>query len=524
MNTYFAYIRVSTVRQGEHGVSLQEQRDAIERYAAREGLTISEWFEEQETAAKRGRLIFSRMLRLLRQGKAHGVLIHKIDRSARNFWDWAALNDLVEGGTDVRFAAEALDLRSRGGRLAADIQAVVAADYIRNLKEEIRKGFYGRLKQGIYPLPAPLGYLDRGAGKPKDPDPKSAPLVRLAFELYATGEYTLATLGAELERRGLRNRRGGKVTRSGLSVFLNNPFYIGLIRIRKTGETFEGAHRPIIRATLFNRVHDVLAGRVATRDFSAAFPYRRLLRCATCRYSLVGERRKGHTYYRCHTPSCPTTSIREEVVDGAFHEVFSLLRLSDEERKEFASSLPLFHAEWVGKREDTLRALRLHVEEIASRLVRLTDAYLDGLLDKAAFEERRTTLLIERRAAKEHVAAAELDLNLLPKTLAQYLDLAGQAPVVLELGSPGERRELIEAVTSDRTGSGRTLAIAFKEPFNLVADRTPVLSGGAYRAEPRTAESLLRRLVEWIEGHKKEASVFVAKMARDPKDDLDLAA
>ena len=40
------YIRVSTVKQGEHGSSLQEQRDAIASFATRHGFTISEWFEE----------------------------------------------------------------------------------------------------------------------------------------------------------------------------------------------------------------------------------------------------------------------------------------------------------------------------------------------------------------------------------------------------------------------------------------------------------------------------------------------
>jgi site-specific DNA recombinase len=95
MNTFYGYIRVSTVRQGEHGVSLPEQKSAIERYASRQNLTITEWFEEQQTAAKQGRPVFNRMLRLLRAKKAAGVIIHKIDRSARNLKDWAALGELM---------------------------------------------------------------------------------------------------------------------------------------------------------------------------------------------------------------------------------------------------------------------------------------------------------------------------------------------------------------------------------------------------------------------------------------------
>ena len=51
MKSCFAYIRVSTVKQGLHGVSLPEQRDAIAAYAARHQIKITQWFEERVTAA-----------------------------------------------------------------------------------------------------------------------------------------------------------------------------------------------------------------------------------------------------------------------------------------------------------------------------------------------------------------------------------------------------------------------------------------------------------------------------------------
>lgn len=87
MKKVYGYIRVSTVKQGT-GVSLQEQKEAIVRYAEKHDLNIVQWFEELETAAKQGRPLFSRMMKLLRSGKSAGVIIHKIDRSARNLKDW----------------------------------------------------------------------------------------------------------------------------------------------------------------------------------------------------------------------------------------------------------------------------------------------------------------------------------------------------------------------------------------------------------------------------------------------------
>lgn len=246
MDQYFGYIRVSTARQGQHGVSLQEQREAISRHAQRGNLDVTQWFEEQETAAKRGRPVFGRMLKELKKGRARGVIIHKIDRSARNLKDWADLGELIDQGVEVLFANESLDLSSRGGRLSADIQAVVASDYIRNLREETKKGFYGRLKQGLLPMPAPVGYINIGGGKPKELDPKAAPLVKQVFDLYSTARFNFPQLLAEAERIGLRGRSGKVITKNGLSQLLNNRFYMGLIHIRRTGQTFSGAHEPLI--------------------------------------------------------------------------------------------------------------------------------------------------------------------------------------------------------------------------------------------------------------------------------------
>src|SRR5712691_4621482 len=130
MKSYFAYIRVSTIKQGEHGSSLQEQRGAILSFARRHDIHIASWFEERETAAKVGRREFTRMMAALKKGKASGVIFHKIDRSARNLKDWTAVQDLADAGLDVRFTQESVNLSSNEGRLTGDFLAVISAHYV----------------------------------------------------------------------------------------------------------------------------------------------------------------------------------------------------------------------------------------------------------------------------------------------------------------------------------------------------------------------------------------------------------
>jgi len=486
MKPYFAYIRVSTAKQGERGVSLQEQRDAITRSAERSGLRIVEWFEERETAAKRGRPVFSRMLQLLRSGKATGIIIHKIDRSARNLRDWADLGELIDQGVEVRFATEDLDLHSRGGRLSADIQAVVAADYIRNLREESRKGFYGRIKQGVWPLPAPLGYLDCGAGKPKAIDPAKGPLVRLAFDLYGSGRYNLHTLCEELTHRGLRNRRGKPLGVNRLSDLLNNAFYIGLLKIKRTGETFPGGHEPLISTDLFERVKRILKGKLNTHAIRHDFAFRRLLACKTCGYSLIGERQKGIVYYRCHTKTCARTTIREDFVEEEFERALLPLEFLPEEQVILGDKLIKIRGEWIQQHERMLQTTRLNLDQVEARLTRLTDAFLDGNIEKPFFEERKAKLLLERAEAREKLAELRNTPTKGAERLSEFLELARTAYIQFKLRNGEEKRELVRMVTSNRSADGKKLDFRLSRGFVLVANRFQSTNSGPYRDIPRS--------------------------------------
>lgn len=498
---YYGYVRVSTQKQGEKGVSLQEQRDAIARYAAHGEMEIAEWFEERETAAKRGRPIFNTMLNLLKTGKADGVVIHKIDRSARNLKDWADLGEMIDQGIEVHFANESLDLHSRGGRLSADIQAVVAADYIRNLREETKKGMYGRLKQGFYPLPAPIGYLNKGKAQVKEIDPIKGPLVKRLFTLYGTAKYNLHTLLEEANRIGLQNRREWKMSINGIATMLNNPFYIGLIRIRKTGETFEGNHPPLITKTLFDQVQSVLRGRTNVKSKKHELTYRRMLKCASCGYSLIGEVQKGRGYYRCHTRSCPTTTAREDRVEEEVLRTLCPLRFLEKEKPVIQELLTKLRNNWNEARDGQTNALTLRLKQIQDRYDRLTDTFLDRLIEKEIFEERKTSLLMEKKEMEEKLAEFKGGSQAIPDKLSDFLELAESAYLSYKLKNPDEKREFLKIVTSNRKVEGKKVDFMLDFPFDAIAKRFENTYCGQYRGIHRTWSDLFVNLVKFFQIH-----------------------
>jgi hypothetical protein len=156
------------------------------------------------------------------------------------------------------------------------IHALMAEFYSANLASEIRKGMTQKAKMGGWPTRAPIGYLnvrDKTAGKEIAKvilDPERASLVREAFRLYSTGEYSILELQATMHAKGLTSpharRAGAPMSASKLAEMLANPFYAGVVEWG--GVQYEGQHNLLVPRSLFDRVQDVLRAhdRVGVRQ------------------------------------------------------------------------------------------------------------------------------------------------------------------------------------------------------------------------------------------------------------------
>jgi DNA invertase Pin-like site-specific DNA recombinase len=467
--TYFAYIRVSTVKQGEHGSSLTEQKSAIEAYAARNELTIIGWYEEVETAAKQGRRQFTQMLSMVRSGKVDGLIIHKIDRSARNLRDWADLGDLIDRGIDVRFVSDNFDLLTRGGRLSADIQAVVAADYIRNLREEVKKGMYGRLKQGLYPWAAPIGYLNCGKGKLKVIDPVKGPLVRQMFERYSANIVGFEELRHEMWTKGLRTSVGKPLYDNTLTATLNNPFYMGVIRISTTNETFPGAHAPLISKDIFERVQSILRGKTVPKAKKHRYLLRQMVKCGNCtRRHLTGEFQKSHLYYRCHGEHCQGVSWKGDVLEGVALDYIQRIRIDESGLRDFRDVVRDIYSEQEGDSEPRKASLTLRLQHLDDRTTRLTDLLIDEAIDRTTFNARKEKLLMERQGIVEELERADRPSPL--QELFEEFERNNRELLRYETLLDDEKRELLDIVCSNFSVSDKTPTFTLRTPYREISE------------------------------------------------------
>ena len=478
MKQCFGYVRVSSQKQGE-GVSLEAQKDAIEYFASQNNITICKWFEETQTAAKKGRPVFTAMTKALQNGKADGVVMHKIDRSARNFFDWAKVGELADAGVEIHFATESLDFQSRGGRLTANIQMAVAEDYVRNLKAEIHKGQRGQLERGYYPFKAPVGYLNNGRHQLKTLDPIKAPLVKLAFELYASGQHSLHSLRHELVQRGLSKPSGQPISKGCLEKFLRNPFYTGIIRIQRTGETFHGIHEPLISANLFEQVTNVRARKCGKKVTRHNHLYRGLFQCANCERSMIPEKQKGYVYYRCQFLSCPGNCIREEKLEHAVLSELTKVKLSEGIQKSILETLAETDQKLM--QQQSVNAHQMKIDSVTQHIEKLEDAAIDRIIDAETFHARKEKLLLERKKLEE--AQAENTKNRVsPSVMASFLERLKNLSIHYKIAHPAEKREIVEIAISNRRVHDKKV---YLEPSNWL--RTVQQSLGVfYCAQSRT--------------------------------------
>ena len=477
MKTCYAYIRVSTLRQGEEGVSLQEQRRAILEYASKRNITVTEWFEEQVSAAKRGRPVFNRMVSLLKAKKVSGLIIHKIDRGSRNLRDWADMAELMDRGIDVHFVHESIDLHTRSGRLSADILAVVAADYIRNLREEVVKGINGRLKQGLFPFCAPVGYLNNGkGGKVKTIDPIRGPLVKAAFELYATRLYPLSKLQTELYDRGLRTRTGKKTSITQISTLLRNPFYMGLIRLKNRKDMFPGAHEPLIASSLYNQVQIILDGKRTKLRHQNRYLLRLMIKCEHCRLNVNGESHKGHTYYRCHRRTCPITCIREERFEAAIMAFLKKINIAPEEEPILAEILRDLKNREDEISQGLLRFAEEELRHIQESLSIILQKFLDNAITQETFNDGHSSLLMQRKTCEEKLEILRSTEGVHAQMQHLIADLRSVCQV-FGTGTQEHRRKLLDHVLVSITTSGCIINLAPNPLMQQIAAREKTSKG-----------------------------------------------
>jgi DNA invertase Pin-like site-specific DNA recombinase len=290
---YFIYARKSTDSEERQVLSIEAQLAELKEFAAKEKLEIVASLCEAKTAKEPGRTVFGEMLDRIEKGAAQGILAWHPDRLARNSIDGGRIIYLLDTGKlkDLKFPTFWFD-NTPQGKFILNIAFGKGNFPIAKISVSFKRGHRAKLRKGIWPSFAPLGYLNNHKTKGIDIDPEKAPLIRKAFELYATGEYTLKAIAKILKDAGLRSYKGKVLSVSCVQRMLKNTFYYGVFRFN--GEMYDGSHEPIISKKLFDTIQQVMNNRgKKKRKRKHNFAFSGLMRCGNCGCMITAEIQKG---------------------------------------------------------------------------------------------------------------------------------------------------------------------------------------------------------------------------------------
>lgn len=412
------YARVSTDKQAQKELSIPAQLSAMRSFVRGKGWrVIGEHVDEGHSARSMNRPQLQQLIRFCKEKKGvDAVVVHKLDRMARNLPDYIAIKtELKRKGIRLVSVVENFE-DSVTGRLLENIMASISEWYSGNLGEEIKKAALAKLQRGEWPTKPPIGYRSERNEEKKVHhlnDPVSGPLVQQAFQLYATGDYSLEALSEEMAGRGLLTRNGKALSQEKIKKILSNPFYIGTLRWKD--KEYPGKHKPLIEGGLFYRVQDVLAQRhidTGTKG-KLKFLLRGIAYCGTCGQKLTAEAHLRGNYYRCLTygapkkcdePYAPAADLEKQLVAiyRALRPPESVLELLKESIMAIAK-----RREEIAQKE--MGSLQNQLSQVEARELRLGEQLLAETLNKETYQKLAKKLQEQRRQAEARLAQMKVD-------------------------------------------------------------------------------------------------------------------
>jgi site-specific DNA recombinase len=494
MKRAVAYLRVSSKKQAkrdgrEEGLSIPAQRDLVVKHVSDKGWTlVDEYVEPGRSGRTADRPALRAMLdRIAAQRDVDVVVMHKFDRFARNAGDHLSIRSALQRyGVTLVSVAEPIE-QNAAGKMIEGLLAVLAEHYSDNLSAEVKKGQVQKARMGGFPHLAPLGYLNvrkkvNGVEVAYiDVDEDRARLVTDAFDLYATGEYTLESLTEEMTARGLTSRPRGTrtampLTVSGMHDLLINKFHIGVIEWN--GIEYRGSHTALVKRATWDRVQQLLTTRApgGTRERKHHHYLKGTLVCAVCGRNLSIQRSKGqYEYFFClgqkdrrKPETCREAYVAADRLETAVEAVYERIQLPPDvalsTRHKLEADVVARHAANGDERAfQTRRLVKLEDERR-----KVMDAYYKGAIDIDLLRSEQERITGEAHEVEGLLESADATLAEWQEVLDGAMTLVTDCAETYRSADPATRRLFNSVVfESIRIAGGKVESFVLRPPFDL---------------------------------------------------------
>ncbi len=473
---YILYARKSTEDDDRQILSIEAQIFELKEFAAKEKLEIVASLQEAKTAKEPGRIKFAEMLALIERGKADGILSWNPDRLARNSVDGGRIIHMIDRGLikALKFPTFWFEPTPQG-LFMLQIAFGQSKYYVDALRENVTRGMRQKVRNGVWPSKAPLGYLNNPKTRGIDVNTEKARKVKKLFELYATGNYNLRELAEWYMRVSTKSNLDKGMYISQVPKILQNVFYIGLMKYK--GEIFQGTHEPLISKKLFDRVQEIMREKGKSQKIKKHnFAFLGLMKCP-CSAAITAEKKikpsgREYIYYRCTKKKGPCQEkyfLRDEELYKQVKSFLQKVSLSSQDTKKVLAELEKDESRAKEEAKTTVQNFKTELTKIEAKLQKLLDVYLNEVISADDYKVRKEILVIQKVGLGEKITDFEqIGLSWLEPAREFVLSL-NQASKLLEFENKSEMTTFLKNIGSNCILQNRQLLFSPKIPYDLVA-------------------------------------------------------
>ncbi len=328
---YCLYARKSTESDEKQALSIDSQVKEMLQIAERENLEVVDIRRESYSAKASGqRPVFNELIRDLNSGRYTGILTWAPDRLSRNAGDLGTLVDLMDEKKlhQIRTYGQSFQ-NSPNEKFLLMILCSQAKLENDNKSINVKRGLRTRCEMGLWPAPAPMGYLNEMRVDRKGHvyiDPDRGHIIKKMFEKVAyekwSGKKIFHWLKFELNFKTPNGNKG--LTLSNIYLILKSDFYYGTFEFpKKSGLWYKGVHEPLITKELFDQVQSQINGQII-RVEDKEFAFTKLMTCGLCGSGITADEKfkkqkngnvHRYVYYGCtkfKDKHCKSGYINEE--------------------------------------------------------------------------------------------------------------------------------------------------------------------------------------------------------------------
>ena len=349
------YARYSSDNQRD--ASIDQQVKACMSYAVQQGYQVIRTYDDRALTGKTDkRPSFLRMIKDSAKREFQYVIVYALDRFSRNKYDSAIYKQkLKENGVRVVSAMEHITDDPSGVLLESLLEGM-AEYYSKELSQKINRGLKDNAEKGIVNGSVPLGYR-RGADGHAEVIPEEAETVREIFRRVIEGE-PLIRIAEDLNRRGIKTKKGALWNKSSFNRILSNERYIGIYEYKEF--RIEGGFPVIVDKDTFDSAQVYIKGKPKARGGTArrrcksgTYLLTGKLYCGECDSPMSGVSGKSQApepyyYYQCtkkrYEKACHKKNVIRDQIELQITQQIMMI-LEDDEVLEWMADRAMEHLE-----------------------------------------------------------------------------------------------------------------------------------------------------------------------------------